>query len=332
MERTDYWSALLRGWWLIVIFGLIGLAVGFALPRQKPQTLFYTTSSVGSPPPADNADPGSLITPDQILYYGGTDTVLTAASKKSGLNWPLWKVKNNIQLQGPPSADGSTVGSGQAGVVNVDVEAPTAAESLAFNSAFDTALGDEVNMLAASTLQTNEANTEAKLASIYTEMLTNKFPPGVTTQALDVQVGALQNQLAGLVVSEPYTGYEVLHTPVVQEVAKVTTGSVVNTRAVRVAAGLVIGLLVGALLALAMWLLDRRLKTAKRAELAFGYPVAAEIPSTSSDATEPYRMLWLSVFREPLPPPPQEENERWYDGEDPVLERSGSGSGHPETS
>ena len=216
-------------------------------------------------------------------------------------------------------------------MVDVDVEAPTASESLALNSAFDTALGDYVNSIAASALQANEARTEAKLAAIYSEMLTNKFPPGVTTQALDVQIGALQNQLASLVISEPYTGYQVLHTPAVQEVYKITTGSVVNTRAVRVAAGLVIGLVIGALLALAMWLLDRRLKTAKRAELAFGYPVAAEIPMASSDATEPYRMLWLSVFREPLPPPPQEENERLYDGEDPVLERSGSGPSYPET-
>ena len=35
MERTDYWSALVRGWWLIVIFGLVGLAVGLLLPRPS---------------------------------------------------------------------------------------------------------------------------------------------------------------------------------------------------------------------------------------------------------------------------------------------------------
>ena len=96
----------------------------------------------------------------------------------------------------------------------------------------------------------------------------------------------------------------------------------------RAAAGLVIGLVVGALAALALWLLDRRLKTAKRAMVAFGYPVVAEIPPYSSDATEPYRMLWLSVFREPLPLPPAEQNQRLYEGEDPVLDAGvGSTSG-----
>ena len=28
MELRDYWDALVRGWWLIAIFGLAGLAVG----------------------------------------------------------------------------------------------------------------------------------------------------------------------------------------------------------------------------------------------------------------------------------------------------------------
>jgi hypothetical protein len=93
----------------------------------------------------------------------------------------------------------------------------------------------------------------------------------------------------------------------------------------RAAAGLLIGLVVGVLAALALWLLDRRLKTAKRAQAAFGYPVVAQIPPESSRSTEPYRLLWLSVFREPLPLPPSDEDERLYQGEDPVLD-SGVGS------
>ena len=32
-------------------------------------------------------------------------------------------------------------------------------------------------------------------------------------------------------------------------------------------------------------------------------------------------MLWLSVFREPLPLPRGEQSDRLYDGEDPVLDR-----------
>jgi hypothetical protein len=98
------------------------------------------------------------------------------------------------------------------------------------------------------------------------------------------------------------------------------TPTVVQNRTLRAVAGLIIGMVLGALVAVALSLLDRRLKTAKRARTALGYPVVAEIPSESSDSTETYRMLWLSVFREPLPLPPADQDERWYGGEDPVLD------------
>ena len=33
MEWSDYRQALARGWWLIVVLGVVGLAVGVLLPR-----------------------------------------------------------------------------------------------------------------------------------------------------------------------------------------------------------------------------------------------------------------------------------------------------------
>jgi hypothetical protein len=294
-------------------------------PRQPVQTQFVSTSSVGSPP--TDGSSSSLVSPDQILYYGGTDAVLAAASKGAGLDWPAWVVRDRISLLGPPSADGSSTGatSGQAGVIDVQVQGPTAANSLALNSAFDQALGDEVNSVAQSSLAGTETQTEQKLASIEDEIVSNRYPPGVTTGALQIQESALENYLASLVVTQPNTGYSILHTPVLQEVNKVTSGAILNSRPLRAAVGLLLGLVLGALLALALWLLDRRLKTAKRAQHAFGYPVVAEIPADTSDSTEPYRMLWLSVFREPLPLPPSDEQQWLYEGEDPVLE-NGAGN------
>jgi hypothetical protein len=324
MERGDYWNALLRGWWLIVVFGLVGLAAGLVSPRQPVQTNFVSTSSVGSPP--TGSDSSGLDSPDQIIYYGGTDAVLAAASKASGLNWPTYIVRDALTLIGPPAADGSTgLTSGQAGVIDVQIGAPTAADSLALNSAFDQALGDQLNAVAKSSLAGAVTGTEQKLASIEDEIVSNSYPPGVTTGALQIQETALENYLATLVVASPSTGYSVLHTPVLQEVNKVTSGAILNSRALRAAVGLLLGLVLGALLALAVWLLDRRLKTAKRAQHAFGYPVVAEIPADTSDSTEPYRMLWLSVFREPLPLPPSDEQQWLYEGEDPVLE-NGAGN------
>ena len=143
-------------------------------------------------------------------------------------------------------------------------------------------------------------------------------------------MNALQTYLANLVVQQPGSGLQVVQAPSAQSTVAVVTGTptVVDNRTLRAVAGLVIGLILGALAALALWLLDRRLKTAKRAQAALGYPVVAEIPYESSDSTEAYRMLWLTVFREPLPLPPVEQNQQLYDGEDPVLDHGvGSRSG-----
>ena len=162
-------------------------------------------------------------------------------------------------------------------------------------------------------------------------MAASDWPPGLTPAALDDQVSHLQDYLAQLVVQQPNTGFEVVQQPTPAGVAAVTTGKIASNGKLRMAAGLGIGLLLGALAAIGAWLLDRRLKTAKRAQTAFGYPVVAEIPDETSDATEPYRMLWLSVFRQPLPLPPAEHSERLYQGESAELEPGLAGTtGRPQ--
>ena len=92
-----------------------------------------------------------------------------------------------------------------------------------------------------------------------------------------------------------------------------------SSRPVRAVAGLLIGLLLGALVALARGLLDKRVTSAKRAQAALGYPVVAELPAESSDSAEAYRMLWLSVFREPLPEA-MEQGDQWLEGADLALD------------
>lgn len=111
------------------------------------------------------------------------------------------------------------------------------------------------------------------------------------------------------------TGYTVLQTtePDFAAATKSTVQSF-DSRPVRAGAGLLIGLVLGILVALARGLLDKRVTSARRAQGAIGYPVVAEIPSETSDSSnEAYRMLWLSVFREPLPDP-TDQSEQWLDG------------------
>ena len=330
MELSDYWAALVRGWWLVVIFGAVGLAVPLLLappPKGHIETHYQTTSIIGTPPVAPNGGAdllGGGITIGQIQYYASTDNVMNETSRLSGVNEPPAELRGQITVVAPSEAGNSGGGSAgsQNGVVNVATTGATASAALGLNEAFVEAMQDYTNNTAKSSLLGTEQQTEQTLATVMSEIATNSFAPGLTPQALEVQVSALQSYLASLVVEQPGSGLQVVQAPGASSTTAVITGTptVVQNRTLRAVAGLVIGLVLGALAALALWLLDRRLKTAKRAQAALGYPVVAEIPFEASDSTEPYRMLWLSVFREPLPLPSVQESDRLYDGEDPVLD------------
>jgi len=335
MELSDYWHAIVRGWWLIAIFGLIGLAVPLLLaspPKGHIETYYRSTSIIGSPPTSQGGPSliGGGITTDQILYYASTDSVMTETSSLSGLNLPLPTVRSQISLVSSSGNSGSA--GGVPGVVDVSAVGSTAAQALDLDNAFVNAMDDYTNAVAKSNLLGQEKQTEQTLATVMTDIATNNFVPGLTAQALEVQVSALQNFLASLVVEQPASGFQVVQSPSASSTYAVVTGTptVADNRTLRVAVGLLIGLVLGALAAVALWLLDRRLKTAKRAQTALGYPVVAEIPFETSDSTETYRMLWLTVFREPLPLPPAEQGERLYGGEDPFLDHGvGSRVGTP---
>jgi hypothetical protein len=334
MEFSDYRSALARGWWLIVIFGLVGLAVPLLLARPAQshiETHYQSTSIIGSPPTSNNGPSliGGGITIGQILYYASTDNVMAETSRLSGLNESLPVVRAQIQLVSPSGNSGQS-NNDQNGAVDVTAIGATASDALGLNKAFVQAMNDYTNGVAKSNLLAQEQQTEGTLSTVMTDIATNTFAPGLTAQALEVQVTALQNYLASLVIQQPGSGLQVVQAPAAASTTAVVTGTptVVQNRTVRAAAGLLIGLVVGALAAIGLWLLDRRLKTARRAQTALGYPVVAEIPFEASESTETYRMLWLSVFREPLPLPPVEQSELWNGGDDALLDNGvGSRSG-----
>jgi hypothetical protein len=334
MEVRDYWDAIVRGWWLPVILGLVGLAVGLLVatpPKGHIEIHYQSTSVIGSPPTSQNGPSllGGGLTIGQILYYASSDGVISQTSKLSGLNEPLPEVRGQISVVNPSGNSGQSNGDLN-GVVSVSAVGATPAAALALDEGFVQAMNTYTYDQSKSALLGEEQQTEATLYSVLTDIQDNNFVPGLNAQALEVQVSALQTFLASLVIQQPGSGLQTVQAPSAQSTVAVVTGTptVVDNRTLRAVAGLVIGLILGALAALALWLLDRRLKTAKRAQAALGYPVVAEIPYESSDSTEAYRMLWLTVFREPLPLPPMEQNQQLYDGEDPVLDRAvGSRSG-----
>ena len=252
--------------------------------------------------------------------------MISQTSKLSGLNESLPAIRAQISVLPPSTGNsGQSTDTDKNGVVNVSTVGATAAQALALDNGFVQALNTYTNDQAKTVLLGQEKQTEATLYSVLTDIAANNFAPGLTAQALEVQVNALQTYLASLVIQQPGSGLQVVQAPSASSTVAFVTGTppVTDNRTLRAVAGLLIGLILGALLALGLWLLDGRVKTAKRAQTALGYPVVAEIPYETSDSTEAYHMLWLTVFRGPLPLPPMEQNERLYDGEDPVLDRGG---------
>ena len=118
------------------------------------------------------------------------------------------------------------------------------------------------------------------------------------------------------------TGF-VLQQPAQSATRTAAKTSLSSSRKVRLLAGLVIGVLAGAAIVLLRELLDKRLRTASRAESNFGFPVVVEIPALpvkagqspggqpipvdvvrepESPGAEAYRMLRMSVLFEALAP------------------------------
>jgi Mrp family chromosome partitioning ATPase len=115
------------------------------------------------------------------------------------------------------------------------------------------------------------------------------------------------------------SGYVIVHpaTKATKARVKKSGGGPVKSRKIRALIGLGAGLVLGAAVVLLREVLNRRLRTASRAEAHFGYPVVAEIPaelraigrpatkvdvvtSPQSPTAEAYRMLRMSVMFEAL--------------------------------
>jgi Mrp family chromosome partitioning ATPase len=121
--------------------------------------------------------------------------------------------------------------------------------------------------------------------------------------------------------AKPISGYQVLEPAEATAATRATSGgsSLGSSRKVRGLAGLIIGLVVGALLVLLREVANRKLRTASGVAAATRYPVVAEIPAgpttrpggppavllavveePRSAAAEAYRMLRMSVMFEEL--------------------------------
>ena len=181
MELRDYWDAVVRGWWLPVILGLVGLAASLLVaspPKGHIETHYQSTAVIGSPPSSQNGPSliGGGLTIGQILYFATSDGVAAQTQKLSGLDETLPQIRSQVAVVAPSQA-GNSGGNlnDQNGVVNVSATGATAASALALNKAFVQALDTYTNEQESSSLLGEEKRTEATLFTVLTDIADNNF-------------------------------------------------------------------------------------------------------------------------------------------------------------
>lgn len=300
MEPIDYVGALRRSWRLLValaiVFAIVAAVVPVGHTKKKPLALPYeAVAIVGSAPTGASNTVAGAVSSAQIEFYASLTSTQQDAAKAANLHVPTFVL---FQYMTP-----------QLGTVNPGVSATT------------TTLKGKKNTSSVVSLigRGKTGDTAVNLANFYSEAVGAALQVQANKRAqavADANPNSTGAQVAGVntgyvVQSQAAEGFRI------KNHSKASLG---GSRKVRLGAGLVLGLAVGAAIVLLRELLDKRLRNAGRAEANFGYPVIVEIPtsqvageSASGSATpvdvvreplspgaEAYRMLRMSVLFESL--------------------------------
>lgn len=277
MEWADYRDALVRSLWLIPLLAIIGAGVGLLLPKTVVHPNWITTTTVGAPPSV------------------------------TGVGSPIPPGVSTDQIQYYAASDG--VYTEAAALAHID-------EPLYVLRSWVTVTGP-----CGTTCPAGTNGTLPGIVEVSVEAPSSALSASYNTAFDEALQQTVNNSATALNNGQPVsTGFQVVENT--QPSFAVATKSTVQTlasRPLRAVIGAVIGLVLALLIALVRALADKRVNTTRRAEVAIGYPVVAQIPASTSDSGDPgeaYRMLWLSIFRDPLPQPLEQDADEWLDDVD----------------
>ena len=160
---------------------------------------------------------------------------------------------------------------------------PTPAKSAAFTNAVAKSLGDYINGLVSSKQQAQLQQVQHTINDLKWEIAANgsKVPASLTTQ-----LATAQADQQAIVASTVTTGYQILK-PATASAAKraggKSIGGATSSKKVRLLAGLLIGLILGAGIVLISALLDKRLRDASRAAEQVRIPGCGGNPTPLKD-------------------------------------------------
>jgi len=301
MEPIDYLGALRRSWRLLLVLAVVFAVVAVFLPvghkhRVKVALPWRATAIVGAAPNSEGTLLNGGVSSAQIQFFATTQSTQQTVATAAGLNVPAFEFPNYMTASIVPAGtvSGYYGASASAGLKR---SSPTLVELTAYGATAPEAVSlaneyaGQLNYVI-----TNYATQRAESSAKATASTSNAVTTGYTIQS--------------------YAEYAV-------KVTNPVAASPVASRKVRLLGGFVIGALVAAGIVLLRELLDKRIRTAARAEANFGFPVVVEIPVASlgpavsatvpvpavdvirdpdSAGAEAYRMLRMSVMFEPLAP------------------------------
>lgn len=341
MEAIDYPGALRKSWRLLLVLAVVGGVIGYLLPtghgKSKASEVWCSTATAGAPPSTGggsgaNSGFNAGIPTNQIVFYSQSAQVLANAAQAAGIPGTPSQLTSMITVQGP------TKKTGTPGVVQVTGCARTAQKSAEFTNAFVNALGAYIQSKASVRQNSQENQLSQNIAKLEAEISKEQSSgkPAPDLPQLQQQLQDTRNNLTQLQNSPVNTGYQplMLASPDRATLKGSTASTISNTlkvsHKVRGLIGFVIGLLLACIVVFLREMLDKRIRSASRAEEMFGYPVVAEIPTApspsldagggrvvslvdvsrepASPTAEAYRMLRMSVLFEALAVVPSVEN------------------------
>ncbi len=302
MGAMDLRGAVLRGWRLVLLLGLLGAVVGALTAPSAPATpkAGAGTAASWSATTIIGPTPGHGHIPLTTIYIDVKNpAVVAAAAENSGAGVPATALEQEISIESGREA----LGLGKRGnhwvrlhAIGVRVTWFSEESAIALANSMASAVSDYINARAQLDYTTGTAvvakavaNLQNQLSDIDSQLAGSSAPTG-STAFLEIKKRVLQGRLAtaiheqvDLSVSGPKPpGYEVLqaaHAVGNGGGAKATVASIVNHKWTRVLGGLVVGVLIAVGIIVAVEALDRSLRTVRATEEAFDLPVVAEIPA-----------------------------------------------------
>jgi Mrp family chromosome partitioning ATPase/capsular polysaccharide biosynthesis protein len=331
MESINFAGALWRSWRLLLALALVGALISLVLPispvtQPKPVVHWKATAVVGAAPKGGDDLVGGGVTGAQVVFYGNSLNVQAITAKAAHQVIPTDELSHYMSAAlGTPSTKSTSTKSTNApakGKATPDVVTLTAygkkrKEAVELVNTYANSLGSSIAIEA---VAHEQAVTQSKAATKTTTKPTSPSSgsSGTTPNSSGSTPGSSGSPGTSPSITSINTGYAILYYASQATRIPPVSGGLLDTHKGRVVVGFFLGLLLGAVIAVARVILDKRIRTAGQAAHSFGFPVIVEIlarPPVSADERAPpvdvamqpgsveaeaFRMLRMSVLFEGL--------------------------------